>query len=84
MLLDPSVNLVSALVPYVYFSPFHSRNVICYLVEGLLCTEGLFSKHVPKDYQKKSVCEGHSVFCGGRSLFFFFLDYFWFCTASTL
>lgn len=68
---------------FPHFITLHSRNVICYLVEGLLCTKGLFSKCVPKDYQKKSVCEGHSVFCGGRSLFFF-LDYFWFCTASTL
>ena len=78
MFSDTCVNLL-VLVPYLYLPLLHhcvQLKVICLLVEGLLCTEGLLFQRIPKDYQKKSVCEGHRVFCEDKHSF---PDCFWVC-----
>lgn len=72
MFLDTCASLL-VLVPYSYLPLFHhfvQPKLICLLVEGLLFTEGhLLFQCTPKDYQNKSVCEGHSIFCEGKHPF---------------
>lgn len=50
-----------------------------FLTEEQLCMHVLlFSLCIPKDFQKKSVCEGHGVFCEGKHPFsWLFLDLYW-------